>query len=156
MENIRLSSNFTLAEMVKSSTADRHGIDNWPTDKLIIQKLKLIAINILQPCRDHFGIPFSPNSGFRCLELNRKIGSKDTSQHAKGEAVDFEIPGISNFDLASFIENYLDFDQLILEFAQRGVPTAGWVHCSYVSPKINRKESISLVKGEGYLMGLVQ
>jgi len=156
MENIRLSPNFTLAELVKSNIADRHGINNWPTDPDTVEKLRLVAMNILQPVRDHFGIPFSPTSGFRCLELNRIIGSKDTSQHTKGQAVDFEVPGISNYELSLWISRNLSFDQLILEFYEKGQPNSGWVHCSYVSPEDNRKETLTMLKGEGFVKGLVE
>jgi len=79
--NIQLSKNFKLSELVKSSTADRHGIDNWPTDPDIIENLKDIAEHILQPVRDHYGVAFAPNSGYRCLELNRL--SKHQSEQGK-------------------------------------------------------------------------
>lgn len=153
---MKLSKNFSLSELTKSDTADRLEIDNWPDEKYQIDNLRLVAENILQPVRDHFDIPFSPNSGFRCLELNRAIKSKDTSQHTKGQAVDLEVPGVSNYDLALWIQQNLDFDQLILEFYTRGDPTSGWVHCSYVGPDQNRKEVLSMLKSEGFVKGLVK
>jgi len=156
MENIRLSDNFMLSELVKSSTADRLDIDNWPTDDQVISKLKITTQKILQPVREHFGRSFAPSSGYRCLALNRALRSKDTSQHVKGEAVDLEISGFSNYEIAAWIRDNLSFDQLILEMARRGDPTAGWVHCSYVSEEENRMEVLSLVKGEGFVNGLVE
>jgi len=152
----KLSDNFWLSELVKSSTADRLGIDNWPTEDWQIENLEITAQNILQPVRDHYGIPIVPNSGFRCLELNRALKSKDSSQHTKGQAVDIEIPGVSNYELATWIKGNLDFDQLILEFYQRGVPTSGWVHCSYVGKSENRNQVLSIIKGEGAVLGLVK
>lgn len=131
IENQKLSKNFTLAELVKSQTAARRGIDNWPTDQLVVDNLRAVVENVVQPARDHYGVPIVPNSGYRSLELNRAIGSRDTSQHVRGQAVDFEIPGVSNYDLANWIRNNCEFDQLILEFYTPGQPTSGWVHCSY-------------------------
>jgi hypothetical protein len=73
--------------------------------------------------------------------LCRAIGSRSTSQHAKGEAADFEVPGVANIELARWIRDTLDFDQLILEFHDPDDPTAGWVHCSYRAGG-NRKQSL--------------
>lgn len=149
-----LSDNFTLEELTKSSTAERADIDNDP-GLSEISALVGLARNILQPVRDHFGIPFSPSSGYRCIALNRAIGSKDTSQHIKGEAVDFEIPGVSNYELAVWIRENLDFDQLILEFYKSGDPYSGWVHCSYQVTGNNRKECLTINRS-GTFIGLVK
>ena len=51
---MKLSRNFSLSELIKSSTAIRLGIDNNPNEDQI-EKLKLLCENILQPVRDHFG-----------------------------------------------------------------------------------------------------
>ena len=127
---MKLSDNFSLAEMTKSQTALRKGIDNTPTEAEVA-KLKLLCEKVLQPVREHFGRPVTVNSGFRCLKLNRAIGSKDTSQHRKGEAADIEIPGVPNKELAEWIRDNLEFDQLILEFYRDDDPAAGWVHVSF-------------------------
>jgi zinc D-Ala-D-Ala carboxypeptidase len=144
-----LSANFSLQEAVKSQTASRCGIDNTPNDEQIAC-LRKVAEFILQPVRDHFGIPFTPSSWFRCARLCEEIGSKPTSQHALGQAADFEVPGIPNVDLAKWISATLDFDQIILEYWDEADPAAGWVHCSYVSPQANRKE-ILRYDGKRYL-----
>ena len=128
-----LSANFSLEELCKSQVATRQGIDNLPRepeDAEIIANLTRLCERILQPVRDHYGVPFSPSSGYRCLELNRAIGSKDSSQHVLGQAADFEVPSVANADLAKWIEDNLAFDQLILEFHEPGDPASGWVHCS--------------------------
>ena len=78
---MHLSENFTMAEATHSQTADRYFIDNIPP-QIYIEKLKVVAENILEPVRMHFGIPFKPSSWYRCRELCIKIGSKSTSQHA--------------------------------------------------------------------------
>ncbi len=149
---MNLSTNFTLAEAVKSQTALRCGIDNTPNAGQV-DCLRAVAEKILQPVRDHFGVPFTPSSWFRSVALCEQIGSKSTSQHAKGQAADFEVPGTSNLDLARWIIANLDFDQLILEFWKEGDPAAGWVHCSYVGPGQNRHEVLRF-DGASYLQGL--
>ena len=119
---MKLSENFTLEELCKSSTATRLGINNIPEEDEIIENLKYVAENILQPIREKFGVPFTPNSGYRSSELNKAIGSSDKSQHRKGEAVDIEVPTLDNSVLAHWIAVNLEFDQLILEYYKIGEP----------------------------------
>lgn len=149
--NQKLSDNFGLWECVRSETASRLGIDNTPPEKLI-PKLIYVCNNILEPPRQFFGTPFRPNSVYRCLELNRSLGSKDTSQHPKAEAADFEIPGISNYDLAVWCRNHMLFDQLILECYVIGQPNSGWIHMS-IKESNNRMNVLTYSKRK-YLSGL--
>ncbi len=125
---MNLSDHFTLDEMIKSQTALRRGILNNPEPAAVANLIRLCK-DILEPVREEFG-PFSPSSGYRSPALNAALGSKPTSQHVKGEAVDFEIAGVPNFDLAVWIRDNLAFDQLILEFYEPGRPSSGWVHVS--------------------------
>ena len=135
-----LSTHFSLSELTKSETATRKGIQNAPNDTEFAN-LILLCDNILEPVREHYGVPFVPNSGYRGLDLNREIGSSDTSQHVTGNAVDFEVPGIDNKEVALWVMENCDFDQLILEFYKEGEPTSGWVHCSYDEEKEHRKSA---------------
>jgi hypothetical protein len=146
--------------MTKSQTAERKGIDNEPNEKEI-QKLIALAQDVLQPIRNQFG-QVTVNSGFRCLELNRELGSKDTSQHCLGEAADIEVAGLSNMELAEWIKHNCEFDQLILEFWYPGAgpnsvpgagPNSGWVHLSYKDDGTNRKEVLTINK-HGVFRGL--
>ena len=140
---MKLTPHFTLDEMVKSQTALRLGLDNTPdTDEM--ESLLALCENVLEPVRVHWDKPVVVNSGFRSLPVNRAIGSKDSSQHAKGEAADIEIPGIDNLVLYYWIAEELDFDQLILEF-YNGEPSSGWVHVSYVGLE-NRNETLRIDK----------
>ena len=128
---MRLSKHFTLAEFTRSNTASRRGIDNTPSAKHIAA-MKLLCEEVLEPLRAHFGgRPVRVTSGFRSPALCRAIGSSSRSQHAKGEAVDFEIPGVSNYEVACWIRDNLTFDQLILECYTQGSPNSGWIHVSY-------------------------
>ena len=134
-----LSDHFSLAEFTKSQTAIRKGIKNDPNDAAI-ENMRLLCENILEPVRQHFDIPFTRNSGFRCLALNEAVGSSSRSQHVTGQAADFEIPTIANKDLAHWIMDNLDYDQVLLEFYKEGDPSSGWVHCSYDNGN-NRKQA---------------
>jgi zinc D-Ala-D-Ala carboxypeptidase len=142
---MKLGKYFSLSEMVKSQTAIRKGIDNLPNDEQVEALIELVE-NVLDPVREHFGRPVTVNSGFRGKKLNKAIGGSKSSQHCKGEAADIEIPGVSNPEVAEWIKNNLDFDQLILEFHTSGIPDSGWVHVSWRSSKKNRKQVLTLDK----------
>jgi len=135
-----LSEHFSLSELTKSSTAVRMGIKNKPGEGAV-ESLTQLCENILEPVRNHYGVPFVPNSGFRGLDLNRAIGSSDKSQHVTGNAVDFEVPGVDNKIVALWVKENCDFDQLILEFYKEEDPASGWVHCSYDAKKPRRKSA---------------
>ena len=144
-----LSTNFSLEEMCKSSTALRKNINNSPND-LQVQSMTALCENILQPIRDEFG-PFIVSSGFRSVALCEAIGSKATSQHAKGQAADFEVPGVDNYELALWIDTNLSYDQLILEYYSGG--NSGWIHCSYVPN--GRKQKLTIDNYHGTRIGLI-
>ena len=144
---MQLSKNFSLVELTKSQTAERKDIDNTPSPEHQ-RNLKSLCTRILQPVRDHFSRVVSVSSGYRSKELCVAIGSKITSQHAKGQAADFEIYGLSNQELANYIKENLDYDQLILEYWKESDPNSGWIHCSYNSEG-NRKEYLRAYKNEG-------
>jgi hypothetical protein len=153
---VKLSQNFTIQEYIKSQTALRQGIDNTPTEEHMGNATALFR-NVVQKVRDQFGVTVI-NSGYRGEALNKAVGGSSTSQHCKGEAVDIECPGTPNYDVAKWIEDNLDFDQLILEFYTPGVPDSGWVHVSYKSEG-NRKQSLTAMKEDGktvYKPGLIQ
>ena len=151
----RLSKNFSLQEFTKSQTALRMGIDNTPGEEHLASATALFE-NVVQKVRDKFG-PTVINSGYRGAELNKAIGGSATSQHCKGEAADIECPGTPNYDVAKYIQDELEFDQLILEFYTPGIPDSGWVHVSYKSEG-NRKQSLTAMKENGktvYKPGLI-
>ena len=144
---MNLTKNFSISELTKSQTAERKGIDNTPSPTHR-ENLKSLCTSILQPIRDHFGRVVSVSSGYRSVDLCVAIGSSTGSQHAKGEAADFEIFGISNKELADYINENLDYDQLILEYWKEEDPNSGWVHCSYKSDG-NRKQYLRAYKENG-------
>ncbi len=152
---VRLSENFTLQEFTKSQTAIRKGLDNTPAEAHIENAKELFA-NVVQKVRDNFGVTII-NSGYRGPDLNYAIGGSNTSQHTRGQAVDIECPGTPNYDVAKWIEDNLEFDQLILEFYTPGIPDSGWVHVSYKTED-NRKQCLTAMKENGktiYKPGLI-
>ena len=153
---MNLTANFTLAEMTKSETALRKGLDNTPGETEIAN-LQLLCEKVLQPVRDHFGKGVKVNSGFRHPEVNAAVGGSRTSDHCQGQAADIEIPGVANAELAEWIKDNLEYRQLILEFYTPGIPDSGWVHVSY-DPADLKKQVLTATKQDGktvYLPGLV-
>lgn len=142
--------------MTKSETALRHDLDNTPSQD-VISNLQALAVNVLQPIRDHYGKGVKVSSGFRHPEVNARVGGSRTSDHCRGMAADIEIPGVSNAELAEWIKANLPFTQVILEFYTQGIPDSGWVHVSY-DPANLKKQALTAVKQDGktvYLSGLM-
>lgn len=139
---MQLSPNFTLAELTKSSTAIRRGIDNTPSAEHIAN-LRQLCLNILEPIRAHYGSPVRITSGYRNAKLNKAIGGSATSQHCFGQAADFSVEGQSNHEVCKWIRQNLKFDQLIYEFGE-----SGWVHCSFDNTLRNTVISASKVNGK--------
>ena len=151
---MNLSPHFTLEEFTKSQIGIRTGIDNTPTEAHIINMKRLCA-EVLEVVRANLG-PVHINSGYRGQALNKAVGGMPTSQHCNGEAADIEVPGVSNGDLAKWIEKNCDYDQLILECYKKGQPTSGWVHVSLRAGG-NRKQELTAVVSNGrmnYSLGI--
>ena len=147
---MNLSRHFTLEEFEKSQTATRKGIKN-KAGAGEIKNLGDLCYEILEPVRIKFDKPITITSGYRSEELCEAIGSKKTSQHTTGNATDFEISGVSNLEVALWIENHCDFDQLILEY-YTGEANSGWIHVSYKDGS-NRKQVLTF-DGKSYTNGL--
>ncbi len=142
---MQLSTHFTLEEMTRSDTAEKYMIDNTLSIKndkqaALITNLQRVCDSILEPVRVHYDVPITPSSGYRCPKLNSIVRGSPASQHTRGEAVDFEVGGVSNLELAHWVkDNIPDFDQLILERYDPKDPEGGWVHVS-ISGSAPRKE----------------
>ena len=148
----QLTEHFSLREMTRSDTAVRLGIENVPTAEHL-QNLVLLCTHVLEPVRAHFG-PVRVNSGYRCLALNMSVNPMTStidklSKHCLGQAVDFEVEGVSNGDLAIWCrDNLPEYGQVILEFYTPGQPDSGWVHVSYVVGK-QKKEVLTAARING-------
>ncbi len=142
---MKLSPNFTLEEMLESQTARRKGIsEQFTPSPEVINSLRALCKNILQPLRDAIGGPIKVSSGYRTPRLNRAIGGARNSQHMVGEAADIQgLNGLTNKQLFNKIKQLnLPFDQLIWEFGNDQNPA--WVHVSF-GPR-NRRQIIRVTK----------
>jgi zinc D-Ala-D-Ala carboxypeptidase len=141
----QLSEHFSQDEFQASPTAKARGIANV-MPSLMVNAAKALCVEILEPIRLHFGGPIKINSGYRCRALNQAVGSRPGSQHEMGQAADFEIPGVSNLEVARWVRDNLQFDQLILENHREGDPNSGWVHCSLSSDR-HRHSVLTMTMG---------
>jgi hypothetical protein len=146
---MKISTHLTLAEVTRSDSAKRHGIDNTPTTEHL-ENFKLLAEKVFEPIRLHFKEPIFISSGYRSKALNDFIGGSASSQHCKGQAIDIDMDGskggVTNKMVFDFIKSRLDFDQLIWEFGTDANPD--WVHVSY-SKTGNRKQKLKAVRSGG-------
>jgi hypothetical protein len=146
---MQLSEHFTLAEATFSSMAERLGIDNSGDNVATLASAMYTASKMerVRALLDNKSIHV--NSWIRSVPLNRALGSKDTSQHIVGEAVDFICAEFGTpLAIAQKLIDYmelLDFDQLILEHS--------WIHISF-KQKANRREILSLLATGSYARGL--
>ena len=137
---MNLSENFTLAELIRTST----GLDNTPNEEQI-ENLRLLCVNVLQPARDALG-PIKITSGFRAPAVNSKVGGSSSSQHVKGQAADLMMSGGQKKLLDWIIAN-VEFDQIISEFPDANGNPA-WVHVSFAEGK-NRMQKLKAIKSGG-------
>lgn len=134
---MKLTEHFTLSDFVRSETADRNHIDNTPSPE-VIDNLRALCRNVLEPARVAFCAPIYITSGYRCPALNKAVGGKPTSQHLRGEAADLQVKGVQNLRrLYRMIKDHGVFDQLLYE--SNGATK--WIHVSYKASG-NRQQAI--------------
>ena len=146
---MKLSKNLSLAEVTKSTTAKRLGIDNTPDDEWVIENIKAIADVIFQPLRDSFRCPIFVSSGYRSPDLNAAIGGSKRSQHMEGRALDLDADvygGCTNSEIFNWIRENVEFDQMVWEFGDEDNPD--WVHVSYVRDGVNRKRCLKALRDD--------
>ena len=136
---MELSKNFSLEELCKSEMADRLGIEKYPKDKEVVDNLKALTKEILQPLRNFARRAVVVNSGYRCPEVNNAVGGVANSQHLTGEAADLRLKSIEEGrEWVALIKSNLNFDQLIIERNKKG---AVWLHVSYKRKGRNRRQA---------------
>ncbi|WP_078124760.1 D-Ala-D-Ala carboxypeptidase family metallohydrolase [Leptospira alexanderi] len=130
---MNLSKNFTLERMTVTET----GLENNPDEKSI-ESLKRLCETILEPLYESVGLPISISSGYRSPAVNRKIKGSITSQHMRGEAIDFGIKGMTKSEICKkILDLNLPFHQLINEGTSSG---ATWVHVSIAPDGVKPKK----------------
>jgi hypothetical protein len=138
---MKLSNSFNLIEFTSSETASRRGIDNTPSIA-VIENLRLLCENVLQPLRDKYGKSINITSGYRSPKLNKAIGGSSTSQHCFGQAADIQVDKKDYLRVWEILKT-LPFDQIIFEFGTESAPD--WIHVSFVQGK-NRGQKLKAVK----------
>lgn len=140
-----ISKHISIKESVRSITAERLGLHNFPDNDTLIN-MQLIANRVFEPLREWVGGPIKINSFYRSPDLNKAIGGSKKSQHCKGQAIDLDdtYGNATNAEMFNYIKDTLSFDQLIWEFGDDDNPS--WVHVSYVSEKENRQRVLRASK----------
>ena len=141
---MRLSKNFTRAEIEHSNTAKRLGIKNEMSEKHL-KNMQVLIDNLIQPMRDAIG-PIRISSGYRSPQLNQAIGGSTRSQHSKGEALDIQFWSggkMNNKIIYDWIlESGIEFDQMINEFDY------AWIHISLRPDDKNRRMILEAYKDD--------
>jgi hypothetical protein len=145
---MKISDHITYAEAIHSNTAKRKSIDNTPNEIQVLS-MKLLADKVFEPLRKWVGGPIKVNSFFRSVALNESIGGAASSQHCKGQAIDIDdVYGRkTNAEMYKWIQENLDYDQMIWEFGTDMQPN--WIHVSYVSEEKNRNKCLKAYKEHG-------
>lgn len=134
--NGQLTKHFALKEFLVSQTASRNGFsEQYQPPDSVIQNLAKLAQVALEPIREEFGV-INITSGYRCLRVNRAIGSGDGSDHVRGFAADIVSPNHSELAMAKWIQKNINYDQLILEFGTLKNPS--WLHIS-INPRMRNQ-----------------
>ena len=159
---MKLSPHFSLSEFESSATATAKGIDNTlkhsdVDHSRIIDNLRALCLEVLEPLRRHLDRPVVISSGYRCKKLNQLVGGVRTSQHMTGEAADIAAPKFDSSgkkllpsESLSLLKEWMDwiadnthFDQCIMEHRKNKDGTVThWIHVSH-SLKHNRRCVIS-------------
>ena len=123
--NMLLSPHFSLEELTHT---DHRELDNTPNSSEI-NNLKRVA-DLLEEVKTLLGgKPIMVNSAFRSKQVNDAVGSKDTSQHRVGCAVDIRVPGVTPDEVVKAVmASEIAYDQIIREFATP--EGGGWTHIS--------------------------
>lgn len=120
---MKLSKHFTLEELTVT------------THKELKERNRISAISFLsdiealaffaEQVRAFIGVPMIISSGYRCEELNQKVGGAKNSQHLFFRAIDFVPKGMGIDECFEKIKSsQLVYHQLIKEFSGDAV----WIH----------------------------
>lgn len=120
-----ISDNFQYWEFVSSDKAVRLGIKNIPTETEW-RNIEALVHNVLQPMREVLDMPIQVNSGFRCHELNKAVGSSNTSFHRLGCAADIDSDTIPLMEILQAAYQQPKWSEIIAEYFPHG-----WVHVAY-------------------------
>ena len=149
----QITKNFGWAEMERSSTAVRLGIDNRVPEKYR-ENMERLCKEVLQPIRDAWGNPIVISSGYRCPRLNKAVGGAANSQHAFGSAADIhtventltENKKLWDVIITLATTGKIKCRQIIWEYGKKGVGMK-WVHVSVNDSEHARQENKQIFVG---------
>lgn len=126
-----MSKYFNLLELCHSDTADELHIDNTPNDE--VRANLDILMELLDKIREKWKSPIYVTSGYRCPQLNKKVGGAAHSQHILGQAADIKAKNKKNRELFYLIKSMvqsgeIEVGQLIWEYGTDKAPK--WIHVS--------------------------
>ena len=140
---MQLTQHFTLAELTKSSTAERLELDNTPPPEVLPALTR--TAEMLERIRSSLGVPVTVTSGYRAWAVNKAVGGVTTSDHAQGRAADIVAPRYGTpLQIARALAPLVDvlgIGQLIYE----RFGSTSWVHVSTRVPdkRVNRVITIT-------------
>ena len=147
-----VSDNITFKEATKSRKAIALGIDNLPDEDQLANMI-LVAENVFQPLREHYGWAIGITSFFRADLVNKAVGGATYSKHKRGQAIDIDADvyeqtfedacEFTNKMIFDWIVANCEFDTIIWEYGTDEEPA--WVHVTYVEGN-NRKRKLQVTR----------
>lgn len=155
---MQITEHFSFKELTRSETARRLGLQNVPSAAEMVN-IQYTAEQ-LEKIRAYVGRGIVVTSCFRSERVNKAVGGSPTSAHRFGLAADCDAIGLTSLAFAKEIikmrdEGKIKFDQLILEFPERG--DGAWVHIGFRRNSPMRNQIMTATKKNGktvYLPGL--
>ena len=128
-----MTEHFSLQELCFTN---HRQFDNTPNAEQT-ENLQRLA-EFLEKVRSLLGKPILIDSAFRSPEVNQAVGSTSKSQHLRGCAADFRVPGMTSAEVVkAIVASDLRYDQIILEL--------GWTHISIPNTVVSVPREMALI-----------
>ena len=126
---------FKISEFTQSHTATAHSIANVPTAEAV-KNLEALVTCVLDPVREAWGTPIIVSSGYRCEELNKRVGGAQYSYHLRGMAADIYAKNGYTERLYELIQHFfcqrkIGITECYYDYAR------GYIHIAYDCEEFN-------------------
>lgn len=149
---MQLTPHFSLEEFTRSAKAQELGLDNTPTAAAKANLMR--TAEMLERVRAHLGAPITITSGYRGTALNKAVGGERSSDHLQGLAADVVVPKFGTpYEVAKALAPHIDalgVGQVIYEILGH----KRWVHLSPRVPEKTVNRVITIVVGQGTMLGI--